>query len=51
MQKIFGITLPSLVPTITILLILNVGQMMNAGFDQIFNLYNPMVYEKADIDR
>jgi putative aldouronate transport system permease protein len=49
MQKIFYITLPSLVPTITILLILNVGQMMNAGFDQIFNLYNPMVYEKADI--
>lgn len=49
LQKIWYITLPSLAPTITILLILRVGQMMNAGFDQIFNLYNPMVYEKADI--
>ena len=43
------ITLPSLLPIISILLLLRVGYIMNAGFDQIFNLYNPIVYEVADI--
>ena len=28
---------------------LNLGNILNAGFDQIFNLYNPIVYETADI--
>lgn len=49
LQKIMHITLPSLVPIMTILFILNVGGIMNAGFDQIFNLYNPAVYRVADI--
>ncbi|WP_135556158.1 ABC transporter permease [Paenibacillus cymbidii] len=49
LQKIVHITLPSLVPIMTILFILNVGGIMNAGFDQIFNLYNPAVYRVADI--
>jgi putative aldouronate transport system permease protein len=48
-HKMLYITLPSLAPAITILLILNVGQMMNAGFDQVFNLYNTVVYETGDI--
>ena len=43
------ITLPMLAPVITILFILRLGQILNAGFDQIFNLYNPLVYEVADI--
>ena len=43
------ITLPSLLPIISILLLLRVGYIMHAGFDQIFNLYNPIVYEVADI--
>jgi putative aldouronate transport system permease protein len=43
------ITLPSIVPIITIVLLLRIGRVMNAGFDQIFNLYNPLVYEVADI--
>lgn len=43
------ITLPSLVPVMTVLFILNIGGVMNAGFDQIFNLYNPAVYSVADI--
>jgi putative aldouronate transport system permease protein len=33
----------------TVMFILNVGGIMNAGFDQIFNLYNPAVYSVADI--
>ena len=43
------ITLPSLVSTIVIMLILNVGSIMDAGFDQVFNLYNSAVYKTGDI--
>ena len=28
---------------------INLGNILNAGFDQVFNLYNPIVYETADI--
>ena len=48
-QQAAYITLPSLVPVLTIMLLLRIGQIMNAGFDQIFNMYNPLVYEVADI--
>lgn len=48
-QQTRHITLPCLVPTIVVLLILNLGRMLNAGFDQIYNLYNPLVYDVADI--
>ena len=43
------ITLPALVPVMTILFLLSLGHLLNAGFEQIFNLYNPLVYEVADI--
>ncbi len=48
-QCTFFITLPLLAPTIVVMLILNVGSIMDAGFDQIFNLYNSAVYDSADI--
>ena len=48
-QKIWYITLPSLLPTIVLMLIIRVGNIMNAGFDQIFVFYNPTVYDVADI--
>jgi len=48
-QKMWYITLPSLAPTIVFLLIMNIGNILNAGFDQIFNLYNSAVLETADI--
>ncbi len=48
-KKILNITLPGLLPTISILLILRIGHMMTGGFDQIFNLYNPIVYDVGDI--
>lgn len=48
-HKVRYITWPELQTTVVILLILQVGGSMNAGFDQIFNLYNPVVYEMADI--
>lgn len=49
MQKIRHITLPNLYSMITILLILQIGQVMNAGFMQILNLYNPTVMSTGDI--
>jgi putative aldouronate transport system permease protein len=48
-QKTCVITLPAIKNTTVILLLLAVGNMMNGGFDQIFNLYNPTVYNTSDI--
>lgn len=48
-QQAVYITLPCMVPIISIMLILNMGSILSAGFDQIFNLYNQSVYSVADI--
>lgn len=48
-HKMLHITWPGIKHTAVILLILAVGHAMNAGFDQIFNMYNPAVYSAADI--
>lgn len=48
-KQILHITIPCLLPTIVLMTALNLGNILNAGFDQIFNLYNPIVYETADI--
>ena len=49
LQKIKNITLPAIKPTAILLLILSVGGILSAGFDQIFNMYNTQVYDVADI--
>ena len=49
LRQATAITVPSLLPVITILFILRLSGILNAGFDQIFNLYNALVYEVADI--
>jgi putative aldouronate transport system permease protein len=49
LQKIFYITIPGIAPTILLLLILRVGHILEAGFEQIFIMYNPTVYEVSDI--
>ena len=43
------ITIPCISTTIVLLAVLSLGSIFNAGFDQIFNLYNPVVYESGDI--
>lgn len=48
-QQMLYITLPSLLPITIVVATLALGNILNAGFDQIFNLYNPLVYEKGDI--
>ena len=48
-KQMVHITLPSLVPIIILMSVLKIGSILNAGFDQIFNLYNSTVYETGDI--
>ena len=48
-KRILHITLPSLMPTVVLMVALSLGNILNAGFDQVFNLYNPIVYETGDI--
>lgn len=48
-QNAVYITIPALRPIIVILFILSLKNILDAGFDQIFNLYSPLVYEVADV--
>ena len=48
-QIMFKITLPSIMSTISVMLILRLGSLMNNGFEQIYLLYSPLVYEVADV--
>lgn len=48
-KQILNVTLPGMMPIIILMLTLNIGNVLNAGFEQIFNLYSPPVYESADI--
>lgn len=43
------ITIPGMVPIIVLVATLSLGQVLQAGFDQVFNLYSPQVYESGDI--
>lgn len=48
-KQLWYVTLPGLLPTILLVTTLNLPNVLNAGFDQIFNLYNPLVYATSDI--
>ncbi len=48
-KKMWYITLPSIIPTIVLMTTLNIGKLLKGGFDQVFNLYSPLVYETGDI--
>ncbi len=48
-KQLLHITLPSITPTIVVMLILSCNNIVNAGFDQIFMLYTATVYSVADI--
>lgn len=43
------ITFPMLMPTIVLMTILSLGNILNAGFDQVYNMYSPIVYSSGDI--
>ncbi|WP_105614779.1 ABC transporter permease [Vallitalea okinawensis] len=48
-QKAWYISIPCISSVVIIMLILNMGNILNAGFDQVFNMYNPSVYSVSDI--
>ena len=48
-QTMLHVTLPNLKPTIIVMLVLSIGNLMTGGFDQIFNLSNPAVEEVSEI--
>ena len=48
-KAVWYITLPGIASTIVVVAILGLGNVLNAGFDQVFNLYSPLVYSTGDI--
>lgn len=48
-QRMRHITFPLLIPTIVTLFLLNIGNFLELGFDQVFNLQTPMTYNVSDI--
>ena len=50
-KRVWHVTIPSILPTITTLLILDIGGLVGSGgaFEKVYLLYNPMTYETADI--
>lgn len=48
-KQIIHITIPGIAPTIIVLLVLRLGNILRAGFTQILVMYNPAVYDVADI--
>ena len=48
-QQIWHITIPGLMPTIMVMLLVQLGNLLNVGYETIILLYNPSVYETADI--
>lgn len=48
-QQIWNITIPGMLPTIVLQLILNVGHILDKGFEHVLVFYNPAVYETSDI--
>ncbi|NIK79685.1 putative aldouronate transport system permease protein [Paenibacillus castaneae] len=49
LQRLRFVTVPGITTTIVLLAVLSLGNVLNAGFDQIFNMYNPLVYSTGDI--
>jgi putative aldouronate transport system permease protein len=49
LRQIWHVSLPGILPTIAILLVLRIGSMMSVGFEKIILLYNGLTYETADV--
>lgn len=48
-QRVLHVTLPGMLTIILLMSVMNIANILNAGFDQVYNLYNPVVYETGDI--
>ncbi|WP_261807727.1 sugar ABC transporter permease [Paenibacillus sp. N3.4] len=49
LKQTIHITVPSLMPIVIVVATLALGNVLNANFDQVFNLYSPMIYQQGDI--
>lgn len=49
MKQLLHVTLPGMMSVIVIMGVLSLGNVLNAGFEQVFNLYSPVVYQSGDI--
>lgn len=48
-KQTIHVTLPGMMPIVILMATLSLGNVLNAGFDQVFNLYSPQVYETGDV--
>lgn len=48
-KQVWYVTIPSILPMILLMMVLSVGNVLQAGFEQVFNLYSPQVYSTGDI--
>ena len=48
-SRLLHVTMPGIVVTVMMLMTLGLGNVLNAGFDQVFNMYNRLVYSTGDI--
>lgn len=48
-KQMLHVTLPGIAGTVVLMAVLSMGSILDAGFDQVFNLYNPLVYRTGDI--
>jgi putative aldouronate transport system permease protein len=48
-RQMWSVTLPGIAPTIVIMLILRLGRMMDVGVEKVLLLYNPSIYDTADV--
>ncbi len=48
-KQTLHITIPGILPTIVVLLILNIGSFLSVGFEKILLLYNPLIYDTSDV--
>ena len=48
-KRLIHVTLPGISSTVVLMMVLSMGNILNAGFDQVYNLYSPLVYATGDI--
>ena len=48
-KRVWNVTIPGMLPIILLMAAMNLTGILSAGFDQIYNLYSPIVYETGDV--
>lgn len=48
-KQLLNVTIPGILPTIVIMLVMKIGGLLSVGYEKIILLYNPLIYETADV--